>query len=417
MGHGRREGPGSIAGAGAGRGTIPLRDSARVDRDPAADVRGSWTRPGETPAEHHPHRRATTSATTTSLLRRQGHHDAEPRRARQAGHALHVVLRAALRLHADAGGAADGLLRPARRLPTRAVPDSTTSGCTPSEVTIAELLKRQGLRDGVHRQVAPRPPAAVPADAPRVRPVLRHPVPERPRPRAAGSDRATGLARLPADPADPQREGRSSSRRSSRSCPTRFTARGGQVHRRATRTSRSSCTSRTSRRTCRGSCRSRFSSSRRRASSATRCSASTGRRPDLAAVEKHGLENNTLIVFTSRQRPAGRTLPGAGRHLRPRGDGRYARRHVLRGGKYQSRYEGGTRVACLMRWPGRVPPGTSSDALVAGFDLYTTFATLAGARSRRTASSTARTSGRFSRELRRRGRCGTRSTTSRTNSW
>ena len=44
-----------------------------------------------------------------------------------------------------------------------------------------------------------------------------------------------------------------------------------------------------------------------------------------------------------------------------------------------SRYDGGTRVACLVRWPGRVPPGRRRDALVAGFDLYTTFAALAGA--------------------------------------
>src|SRR5262249_55069266 len=39
----------------------------------------------------------------------------------------------------------------------------------------------------------------------------------------------------------------------------------------------------------------------------------------------------------------------------------------------------GTRVPFVACWPGKVPEGRSSDEVAAGFDLYTTFAALAGA--------------------------------------
>ena len=99
----------------------------------------------------------------------------------------------------------------------------------------------------------------------------------------------------------------------------------------------------------------------------------------LNAVQEAGIENETLIVFTSDNGPLV--------HPYPELEGIYghaaavdtSRRHTLREGKYQSRYEGGTRVACIARWPGRIPAGTSSSELIAGFDFYTTFAKLAGA--------------------------------------
>src|SRR6185312_14425227 len=48
-----------------------------------------------------------------------------------------------------------------------------------------------------------------------------------------------------------------------------------------------------------------------------------------------------------------------------------------RGGKY-SKFEGGTRVPFIVRWPGRVRPGTSN-ALVSQVDLVASLAALAGA--------------------------------------
>ena len=60
----------------------------------------------------------------------------------------------------------------------------SAGGLPADEVTIAELLKTQGLRHRLHRQVAPRPPAAVPAEQARLRRLLRHSLLQRHGPRA-----------------------------------------------------------------------------------------------------------------------------------------------------------------------------------------------------------------------------------------
>jgi arylsulfatase A-like enzyme len=41
-------------------------------------------------------------------------------------------------------------------------------------------------------------------------------------------------------------------------------------------------------------------------------------------------------------------------------------------------YEGGIREPLIVRWPGRIEPGTTSDAPVTGTDFYPTFLDLAG---------------------------------------
>ncbi|MEE4256886.1 MAG: sulfatase [Bacteroidales bacterium] len=99
----------------------------------------------------------------------------------------------------------------------------------------------------------------------------------------------------------------------------------------------------------------------------------------LRTLKEMDIEENTLIVFSSDNGPLIVPYPELEACY-----GHYARvdtsrTHKLRGGKYQSRYEGGTRVACIMRWPGTIPPGTTCDHIAAGFDLFTTFALLAGA--------------------------------------
>jgi arylsulfatase A-like enzyme len=43
-----------------------------------------------------------------------------------------------------------------------------------------------------------------------------------------------------------------------------------------------------------------------------------------------------------------------------------------------SSYEGGSRVPCLVRWPGHVPAGRVSDAIFATIDFLPTFGRLAG---------------------------------------
>ena len=99
----------------------------------------------------------------------------------------------------------------------------------------------------------------------------------------------------------------------------------------------------------------------------------------LDAVKKHGLEKKTLIVFTTDNGPLVKKYEELEACY-----GEYAkvdttRTHVVRDGKYQARYEGGIRVPFIARWPGQIPAGTTSAEVAAGFDLYTTFATVAGA--------------------------------------
>ena len=92
----------------------------------------------------------------------------------------------------------------------------------------------------------------------------------------------------------------------------------------------------------------------------------------LKKLEALGIEKNTLIIFTSDNGPVlddgyadgAVTQLNGHRQLGP-----------LRGGKY-SAFEGGTRVPFLIRWPGTVKSGTTSDALVCQIDLIATFANL-----------------------------------------
>lgn len=94
----------------------------------------------------------------------------------------------------------------------------------------------------------------------------------------------------------------------------------------------------------------------------------------LAALDRHGLTRNTLLVFTSDNGAVvddGYQDDAAGKlgSHRPNGP--------LRGGKY-SRFEGGTRIPFIAHWPGRVKPGVSG-ALVCQVDLFSSVAALTGA--------------------------------------
>lgn len=86
----------------------------------------------------------------------------------------------------------------------------------------------------------------------------------------------------------------------------------------------------------------------------------------LAALKKHGLDERTLVVFTSDNGP----WLSYGEHSGSAGP--------LREGKGTS-WEGGIRVPCLMRWPGRIPAGTETKEMCGTFDLLPTVAALTGA--------------------------------------
>ena len=86
----------------------------------------------------------------------------------------------------------------------------------------------------------------------------------------------------------------------------------------------------------------------------------------MATLKRYELDDNTLVVFTSDNGPflsygehAGLAIP-------------------LREGKLTT-FEGGLRVPCIARWPGRVPAGRVTDELLTTMDFYVILARLAGA--------------------------------------
>ncbi len=92
----------------------------------------------------------------------------------------------------------------------------------------------------------------------------------------------------------------------------------------------------------------------------------------LQYLEKSGLDENTLIVFTSDNGPE-RSWPG---RLKKYG---HDSRGALKEGK-RSVYEGGHRVPFLVRWPAGIPEaGRTWDEPVGQIDLLATFADLLGA--------------------------------------
>jgi arylsulfatase len=87
----------------------------------------------------------------------------------------------------------------------------------------------------------------------------------------------------------------------------------------------------------------------------------------LKTLDELDLDENTLIVFVSDNGPwIESDIGDHGGHADP-----------LRGSKMKS-WEGGPRVPFIVRWPGTIPAGKTSDAIVTTMDLLPTFADLAG---------------------------------------
>lgn len=85
----------------------------------------------------------------------------------------------------------------------------------------------------------------------------------------------------------------------------------------------------------------------------------------LDALDAAGVTDNTLVLFTSDNGPW---------HVY----GNHAGKTPYREAKGTS-FDGGTRSACIARWPGKIPADTVSEAVWSTLDLAPTFATLAGA--------------------------------------
>jgi arylsulfatase A len=87
----------------------------------------------------------------------------------------------------------------------------------------------------------------------------------------------------------------------------------------------------------------------------------------LAALERNGLKENTLVIFTSDNgadwNPA--DIEGSGHQAN----------HIFRGRKADI-YEAGHRIPFIARWPGNIPAGASSDQTMCTTDLLATVAGL-----------------------------------------
>ena len=83
----------------------------------------------------------------------------------------------------------------------------------------------------------------------------------------------------------------------------------------------------------------------------------------LGTLGELGLDEDTLVVFTSDNGALDRADGGSNRPLR---------------GHKGTTWEGGMRVPGIARWPGHLQPGRVCGELVTAMDLYPTFAALAG---------------------------------------
>ncbi len=83
----------------------------------------------------------------------------------------------------------------------------------------------------------------------------------------------------------------------------------------------------------------------------------------LATLEQQGLQDNTLVIFM--------TDNG--------GDPDYGGSSGPLRGEKGTLFEGGIRVPCLMRWPGKLKASSTCDAVCSSLDLFPTFCRLGGA--------------------------------------
>ena len=98
----------------------------------------------------------------------------------------------------------------------------------------------------------------------------------------------------------------------------------------------------------------------------------------LAALERLKLADRTLVIFTSDN---GGVLDTNGPDTVNSGTKETANGHVPNGplrGTKGTLFEGGHREPFLARWPGRIRPGTTSDALFGLVDMVATLAALTG---------------------------------------
>ena len=97
----------------------------------------------------------------------------------------------------------------------------------------------------------------------------------------------------------------------------------------------------------------------------------------MKTVDELDLRENTFVIFTSDNGPE---RSGKGNLKKPQSQQNrtWGSTGGLRGRKRDS-HEGGIRVPGIVRWPGKVKPGTVSDVPIIGSDIFTTVLEIAGA--------------------------------------
>lgn len=88
----------------------------------------------------------------------------------------------------------------------------------------------------------------------------------------------------------------------------------------------------------------------------------------LDKLKEKGLDENTVVIFTSDNGP----------HEEGGADPTFFNRDGLLKGTKRSTHEGGIRIPFIVRWPGKVPAGTTNDHQFAFYDLMATFCDIAG---------------------------------------
>ena len=95
----------------------------------------------------------------------------------------------------------------------------------------------------------------------------------------------------------------------------------------------------------------------------------------LDTLKELGIDDNTLVVFASDNGPQGETA----REMGNQGTPDMGNSGPFRG-ELGEATEGSIRTFCLVRWPGKVQPGTSSYAMFSTMDFFPTFASIIGAK-------------------------------------
>ena len=101
----------------------------------------------------------------------------------------------------------------------------------------------------------------------------------------------------------------------------------------------------------------------------------TGRLLDV--LDELGVSKNTLVIYTSDNGPWNQEKYTKNKKGHPKDSIFWGDSGPLRNGK-GSCYEGGYRLPCIVRWPGKVPAGQESAAIFASVDFMPTFAKLCG---------------------------------------